>query len=75
MQSKFLPKTFSGKVDRTTEECAELILAIAKACRFGWDNHHPDDQPAKNNKIAVMAEMRDVEHAIQTLRKALEKMP
>ncbi len=27
---------------RLIEECSELIQAITKGERFGWDKHHPD---------------------------------
>ena len=28
--------------DRLVEEIGELLQAIGKGERFGWDNHHPD---------------------------------
>lgn len=30
---------------RLLEECGELIKAISKAERFGWNNFHPDNFP------------------------------
>lgn len=33
---------------RVVEECSELIKAIMKAERFGYDNSHPDNYPCRS---------------------------
>ena len=43
---------------RLIEECGELIQAVAKLERFGWDNHHPDS--SINNLVELRAEWYDV---------------
>lgn len=53
--------------DVLIEECAELIHAIAKAKRFGWDNFHPDN-PTVSNAQRVLDEMEDVQIRIKELR-------
>jgi hypothetical protein len=55
------------------EECAELIQAICKARRFGWDNHHPEKSPEHTNAHAVVEEMWDVAKRCRELRATLVK--
>lgn len=48
-------------VIRLVEECGELLQAIGKGERFGWDNYHPDR--AVNNLWELQAEWQDLEKA------------
>ena len=52
---------------RLIEECAEVIQAVTKGQRFGWDNWNPIKPPEGEvhwkNKIELEEEMADlVEH-------------
>lgn len=48
-------------VIRLVEECGELLQAISKGERFGWDNHHPDRKV--DNLTELRAEWRDLNDA------------
>ena len=52
--------------DKLIEECSELIKAICKAKRFGFDGYHPD-RPDKNNAQEILDEIEDVRRAINEL--------
>lgn len=45
---------------KLVEECAELIKAIAKAWRFGWDSSNPLIEDSTNNREDVLSEIQDV---------------
>ena len=47
------------------EECAEVILAISKIKRFGWDSIHPDG--GVDNRVRLEQELGDVEAMIDIL--------
>ena len=51
---------------KVVEECAELIQAICKAERFGWNNHHPKT-PNISNERRVYEELADVKLACADL--------
>ncbi len=50
---------------RLIEECSELIQALCKVKRFGWDSRHPDT--GKSNRERVLEEVADVLLAIDDL--------
>lgn len=47
--------------DRLTEEIGELLKAIGKGERFGWDNHHPERKTT--NFQELRCEWDDVKEA------------
>lgn len=60
-----MPDHFNGlsnaeteRLDMLAEECAEVIQAISKIKRHGWDNRHPDGGPT--NREQLFRELRDV---------------
>jgi hypothetical protein len=57
-------------VEHTIEECAELIHALQKAKRFGWDNYKPGNTRA--NRLLVIMEIRDVEDSLVALKTFVE---
>lgn len=50
--------------DRLIEECSELIQALCKAKRFGFDSHHPD-RPQNTNLTEIRGEIMDVRDFIE----------
>ena len=49
------------------EECAEVIQAVSKINRFGFDSFHPST-PHKNNKDDLEEELGDLECVINLLK-------
>lgn len=48
------------------EECAEVIQAVSKIRRFGWDSYHPND-PQKTNRVLLEDEVGDVSEIKQIM--------
>lgn len=67
MKTDLLPTTQEGRLDRIVEECAEVIQAICKGRRFGWDVHQYDGV-TYDNRAELDTELRDLVHAIGELR-------
>lgn len=59
---------------KVMEECAEVIMAICKCDRFGWDNHHPDYDASRTNAIVVWEEMDDAIARMKELKKRLVEL-
>jgi hypothetical protein len=59
-------------VEHVIEECAELIHALQKAKRFGWDTYKPGN--TRTNRLHVIMEIRDVEDALNELKKIIEAL-
>lgn len=56
-------------LDILQEECAEVIQAVSKVKRFGWDNSH-EGKPT--NRIHLTEEIGDLEAMIQLLKDRCE---
>jgi len=50
---------------RLIEECSELIKALCKAKRFGYDSRNPYDPDSATNLEDIYDEISDVELAIK----------
>lgn len=50
---------------KAVEECAELIVAVQKAERFGWDNYHP--RTKEPNRAQIKREAMDVLRTVAAL--------
>lgn len=57
-------KHIGSPVIRLVEECGELLKAIGKGERFGWNNHHPER--TDDNLQELRAEWRDLNEAYDT---------
>ena len=59
---------------RVIEECGELIQAVMKGERFGYDAHHPN-RPETNNLVDVRHELQDIVDAVYRLEAFVHKGP
>jgi hypothetical protein len=55
--------------NKLIEECGELIQALGKTGRWGWDSYDPTvpESERESNELWVVREARDVEHALMNL--------
>lgn len=63
-------KNIGSPAIRIIEECGEMIQAVCKGERFGWDSRHPD-RPMQTNLEDLEKEMADVVEAYGDLKKSL----
>lgn len=58
---------------RVIEECGELIQAVMKGERFGYDAHHPD-RPETTNLLDVRHELQDIINAVNDLETSVRTL-
>jgi NTP pyrophosphatase (non-canonical NTP hydrolase) len=63
--------TIKSTSTHVIEECSELIHAICKADRFGYDESHPDKLDRQNYQD-IRDEVRDVEKCLKAYKKHLK---
>jgi len=59
--------------DRIVEEIGEILKALGKGKRFGWENYHPDDKDKQTNFQKLHYEILDLLYAYDDLRVKLGK--
>ena len=64
-------KHIGDPADRIIEECGEVLQAVIKGKRFGWENYHPD-KPDVSNLQQLSLEINDVFEAFKDLQKKLK---
>lgn len=64
-------KDIGDPVTNLIEECAELIHALSKVQRFGWDAHNPESSTKKTNYQRVEEEIADVKERMEEIRKLM----
>lgn len=63
---------YTGEIeDKTMEECSEVIKAICKAKRFGYENTHPTKGIL--NWQLILDEINDVENCIKVLKDKIKE--
>lgn len=68
--SNGLSRAQAERLALLAEECGELVMAIGKVLRHGYDSYNPDDRSGPDNREAVEAECGDVLAAIELLTMA-----
>ena len=63
-------KNIGNPAIRLIEECGELVQAICKGERFGWNNCHPN-RSGQTNLEELEAEMADVNEAFNSFKASL----
>ncbi len=63
-----MSKKFGERKQHLIEECSELIQALCKFQRFGWDSWNPYNSEQKTNKEEVLKEIEDVEKRIMEVK-------
>jgi len=58
-------------IEHAIEECAEVIHALQKGKRFGWDNYHPD-RPRLSNRDAALNECAQLRKALIRVENLLD---
>lgn len=84
MKKAYLPRTTGGKILRLAEECAEVAAACNKTARIcmEWDpndiegaleGYNPElpESKRETNREWIWREIKDLEHAIKVVKKAL----
>ena len=56
------------------EECTELIQAICKGERFGYDDRNPNIKNSLTNRDNIYEEIIDVENAISNFKLFLSEL-
>ena len=84
LKTKYLPKTTGGEIAWLMEECAEVSQACAKTLRLDLEEENgiedaleggnPELPPEKRetNRDWILREIKDLEHAIKAVKKALK---
>lgn len=60
-------KNIGSPVWRIIEECGEILKAVGKGERFGWNNYHPD-RPNTTNLDELDNEISDLLEAVEDLK-------
>jgi NTP pyrophosphatase (non-canonical NTP hydrolase) len=66
---------YGSPATKLIEECAELIQAICKGERFGYDDRNPLIENAPACRQRVLDEIADVENALNNFRGWLTELP
>lgn len=71
---EYEPRNLEQAVGYLVEECGEVLQAVGKIQRYGWDSRNPDLPPMQqiSNARALRQEMRDLEAAIYRVRKFMD---
>lgn len=77
MNARYLPEAtdLRGWERQVISECAELTQAITKAQQFGYAPTIDDQGRHYDNRAHVVAELKDLEHAVTKYIELLMLMP
>ena len=71
---KYMRPGLPFAMGKAVEEAGELLAAMGKAMRWGWDSVNPELPPAQqeSNQRWVRREMQDVRDALDNLEREME---
>lgn len=69
MHREFIRPGLDHALGRAIEEAGEVLSALGKTLRFGWDSSNPllPENERETNELWVRREVADLQHALTTL--------
>lgn len=73
MKSEYKPRTNEEKLGYLVEECGEVLAAVGKTQRWGFDSVNPElpEGDQETNRAWLLRELRDLTRAIRYVRETL----
>jgi hypothetical protein len=70
MLAKYAPKTLEQKIGYLVEECGEVLAAVGKTQRWGFESWNPElpKHERETNREWILRELVDLERAIDLVR-------
>lgn len=73
MKAKYIPKTVDQKMGYLVEECGEVLSAVGKTQRWGFDSFNPEVPPEQRERNGewIARELVDLKRAAVLMEEAL----
>jgi NTP pyrophosphatase (non-canonical NTP hydrolase) len=75
MKKKYGPKDRTQKMGYLVEECGEVLAAVGKTMRWGFDSVNPElpSHEQETNGAWILRELKDLKRAIKLVEKDLKE--